>query len=88
MTPWAMHALATARGERGIRLARRRVDELGGDHRAVAAHVADARVGRLQRGQALREDARRSRCARSISPSFSKASIAASAAAHAIGLPP
>ena len=35
-------------GERGIRLPRRGVDELGGDHGAVAAHVADARVGRLQ----------------------------------------
>ena len=48
-------------GERGIRLPGRGVDELGGDHRAVAAHVADPRVGGLQVGQAVREDARRSR---------------------------
>ena len=71
MTPCAMRRLRDRGGERGIRLTRRGVDEFGGDHRAVAAHVADAAGRPPELPQPLRRGSRSISCARSSIPSCS-----------------
>ena len=88
MTPAACAPAAQLLGQLGVGFGGAGLDQLDGDHRAAAAHVADPVVVGLQPAEPVlhqRLDLRgRARPARRLS----MVSMVASAAAHATGLPP